>query len=49
MTDFTIPTVTFNDDREMPLIGLGTYKLRDEEGERAVREAIELGDRKSVV
>ncbi|WP_293773037.1 aldo/keto reductase [uncultured Corynebacterium sp.] len=46
MTDFTIPTVTFNDDREMPLIGLGTYKLRDEEGERAVREAIELGYRK---
>lgn len=41
-----MPTVTFNDDREMPLIGLGTYKLRGEECERTIREAIELGYRK---
>ena len=36
---------TFNDDREMPLLGLGTYKLRDDECIRVVREAIEIGYR----
>ncbi|MDY5840032.1 MAG: aldo/keto reductase, partial [Corynebacterium camporealensis] len=35
----TVPMTTFNDDREMPLLGLGTYKLRDDECIRVVREA----------
>lgn len=42
----TPPTAYFHDDREMPLLGLGTYKLQGEEGERAIREAIEIGYRK---
>ncbi|APT93025.1 aldo/keto reductase [Corynebacterium phocae] len=46
MTNFAVPSVTFNDDREMPLLGLGTYKMQGKECERAVREAIELGYRK---
>ncbi|MEX3516732.1 aldo/keto reductase [Corynebacterium camporealensis] len=41
----TVPMTTFNDDREMPLLGLGTYKLRDDECIRVVREAIEIGYR----
>lgn len=40
-----IPTVSFNDELDMPQLGLGTYKLRDEVCERVVREAIELGYR----
>ena len=40
-----MPTVTFNDDREMPQLGLGTYKLYDEECIRVIREAIDLGYR----
>ncbi|MGV3072122.1 aldo/keto reductase [Corynebacterium phoceense] len=42
----TVPNVTFNDDREMPQLGLGTYKLRDDECVRTIREAIEIGYRK---
>ena len=45
MGDMSVPQTTFNDDREMPLVGLGTYKLHGEELNRAVREAIELGYR----
>ncbi|WP_448856296.1 aldo/keto reductase [Corynebacterium camporealensis] len=41
----TVPMTTFNDDREMPLLGLGTYKLREDECIRVVREAIEIGYR----
>ena len=40
-----MPTVTFNDDRDMPQLGLGTYKLYDEECIRVIREAIDLGYR----
>ncbi|MDU0478128.1 aldo/keto reductase [Staphylococcus chromogenes] len=40
-----IPTVTFNDSTECPQLGLGTWKLRDDEAERVVRTAIELGYR----
>ncbi|MCQ9333123.1 aldo/keto reductase [Corynebacterium phoceense] len=46
MGDMTVPNVTFNDDREMPQLGLGTYKLRDDECVRTIREAIEIGYRK---
>lgn len=45
MDSMTIPSVSFNDDREMPQLGLGTYKLQGEECKRVVREAIELGYR----
>ena len=40
-----VPSLTLNDEREIPQIGLGTYKLRDEECISVVREAIELGYR----
>lgn len=41
----TVPNISFNDDREMPQLGLGTYKLNDDECIRVVREAIDLGYR----
>lgn len=46
MRDMTVENVSFNDDREMPQLGLGTYKLRDDECVRTIREAIEIGYRK---
>ncbi|APT86420.1 aldo/keto reductase [Corynebacterium flavescens] len=45
MGSMNIPSVSFNDDREMPQLGLGTYKMQGEECKRVVREAIELGYR----
>ena len=45
MDAMSVPQTTFNDDREMPLLGLGTYKLRGEDLTRSVREAIDLGYR----
>ena len=36
-----VPSLTLNDEREIPQIGLGTYKLRDEECISVVREAID--------
>ena len=41
----TVPQISFNDDREMPQLGLGTYKLNDDECIRVVRDAIDLGYR----
>lgn len=41
-----VPVTTLNDERSLPLLGLGTYKLKDEECERAIRAAIEIGYRK---
>ena len=41
-------TVFLNNDREMPLLGLGVYKLPDDvQAEAAVISAISAGDRKS--
>lgn len=40
-----IPTVTLNDGTEFPELGLGTYKLRDEEGIASIVSAIESGYR----
>lgn len=40
-----IPVTTLNDGYDLPLLGLGTYKLGPEETERVVRTAIELGYR----
>lgn len=45
MGTMTVPQISFNDDREMPQLGLGTYKLNDDECIRVVREAIDLGYR----
>ncbi|WP_018297605.1 aldo/keto reductase [Corynebacterium lubricantis] len=44
MTIPQIPSTTLNDGYEMPLLGLGTYKLGDDT-ENLVRRAIELGYR----
>lgn len=41
----SVPFISFNDDREMPQLGLGTYKMTGQECITAVREAIELGYR----
>ncbi|MER0101419.1 aldo/keto reductase [Corynebacterium sp. KPL2734] len=45
MGTMTVPHISFNDDREMPQLGLGTYKLNEDECIRVVREAIDLGYR----
>ncbi|WJY89278.1 aldo/keto reductase [Corynebacterium confusum] len=45
METMTVPSVNFHDDRSMPQLGLGTYKLYGEECISVVREAIELGYR----
>ena len=38
-------TITLNNGARMPMVGLGTWQLRGEEGERAVLDALELGYR----
>jgi diketogulonate reductase-like aldo/keto reductase len=40
-----IPTVTLNDDKSIPVIGLGVAELSPEEAERAVLSALEAGYR----
>lgn len=45
MNQHNVPFVTFNDGTEYPQLGLGTWKLRDDEAVTAVRTAIELGYR----
>lgn len=40
-----IPTVTLNDDRTMPVLGIGVGELSEAEAERAVSAALELGCR----
>ncbi|MDO5032707.1 aldo/keto reductase [Corynebacterium sp.] len=45
MESMSVPETTFNDDRDMPLLGLGTYKLKGDDCIRVVREAIEIGYR----
>ncbi|MBP2453212.1 aldo/keto reductase [Mycolicibacterium lutetiense] len=40
-----IPTVTLNDDRTIPVVGLGVGGLSDSEAERAVSTALEAGYR----
>ena len=32
----SIPTITLNDGRAMPLLGLGTYKSTEKEAEKAI-------------
>lgn len=46
MTEKTFPTtVTLNDGNEIPQLGFGVYKLKEEECVTAVRHAIEVGYR----
>ena len=40
-----IPVTTLNDGYDLPLLGLGTYKLAGDEVDTIVRTAIELGYR----
>jgi 2,5-diketo-D-gluconate reductase A len=39
------PTITLNDDNEIPILGLGVAELSDEDTERAVSTALEAGYR----
>lgn len=39
------PTITLNDDTEIPIVGLGVYDLSDDDTERAVSVALEAGYR----
>jgi len=41
----TIPSTTFNDENTMPVLGLGVAELSDDETERAVSAALEIGCR----
>ena len=41
MTDY--PTLTMNDDRQIPQLGFGTYKIDDADAPEAVKTAIETG------
>ncbi|MFI8949954.1 aldo/keto reductase [Streptomyces sp. NPDC053750] len=41
----SIPTHTLNDGTTLPALGLGTWPMKDDEAERAVREALETGYR----
>ncbi|KPM03624.1 aldehyde reductase-like protein 1 [Sarcoptes scabiei] len=41
----TIPSVCLNNGITIPILGLGTYKIQDEQAERIVLKAIELGYR----
>jgi 2,5-diketo-D-gluconate reductase A len=40
-----VPSITFNDENTMPVLGLGTAELSDDETERAVSAALEIGCR----
>ncbi|KIL51130.1 aldo/keto reductase [Jeotgalibacillus campisalis] len=40
-----IPEITLNDGMKMPVVGLGTYKLKGNEGVQAITSAIDLGYR----
>jgi len=41
MTDY--PTLTMNDDRKIPQLGFGTFKLDDDGATKAVKTAIDVG------
>ena len=41
MTDY--PTLTLNDDRQIPQLGFGTYKIEEDEAPQAVKIALDVG------
>jgi diketogulonate reductase-like aldo/keto reductase len=45
MSKSNIPEITLNDGLTLPVIGLGTYTLKGNEGARAIQSAIDLGYR----
>uniref|UniRef100_A0A1I8PKS4 NADP-dependent oxidoreductase domain-containing protein n=1 Tax=Stomoxys calcitrans TaxID=35570 RepID=A0A1I8PKS4_STOCA len=45
MAPILAPTVKLNNGYEMPVLGLGTYESKDNEGEIAVKHAIDVGYR----
>src|ERR1700754_4381335 len=40
-----VPSIAFNDENTMPVLGLGVAELSDDEAERAVLAALEIGCR----
>jgi diketogulonate reductase-like aldo/keto reductase len=40
-----IPEITLNDGLTLPVIGLGTYKLKGNEGVNSILNAIDIGYR----
>ncbi|TMW40206.1 hypothetical protein DOY81_014713, partial [Sarcophaga bullata] len=45
MAPILAPTVKLNNGYEMPVLGLGTYELKKQKCDNAVREAINIGYR----
>lgn len=45
MTDQLSPALTMNDGRSIPQVGLGVYKVADDQADVVVREALQLGYR----
>jgi 2,5-diketo-D-gluconate reductase A len=45
MTDIDVPRITLNDGTTIPQLGLGVYKVADDEAERVVRIALDEGYR----
>lgn len=45
MSSLLIPEVTLNDGLTLPVVGLGTYTLKGNEGVNAIQKAIDLGYR----
>jgi 2,5-diketo-D-gluconate reductase A len=43
--DFSVPSIALNDENTMPVLGLGVAELTEEETERAVSAALEIGYR----
>ena len=43
--DLSVPSIALNDENTMPVIGLGVAELSDDETERAVSAALEIGYR----
>src|ERR1700744_995922 len=41
----TVPSIALNDENTMPVLGLGVAELSDDEAERAVSAALEIGCR----
>src|ERR1700744_5363987 len=44
-SDLLVPSLALNDDNTIPVIGLGVAELSDDETERAVSAALEIGYR----
>jgi 2,5-diketo-D-gluconate reductase A len=45
MTDSTVPTVTLNDDRQIPQLGFGVFQVPPEQTQETVEHAFEAGYR----